>query len=669
MNKFYKRLTLPVLIILLTMPLLYANVFSADNVYLRQSMSVFNVIQATYDYSFSMTVENSGNQTYSGISAEVGKLKGFDNPQFIPGAETVGPRESRTYFFKIDIPRQTDPGLYFLPITFYYNNNGAKAELVAGSAAFSVARHISSVAGYDAALLDMAYTLENSAGFTANLVNTLSIAVTNRGNNLIQDVKVSLSLPEGMTLNNSMGTQNIGALGIGEEKTARFPILLDKKIENKNHPITVIMTGTSRNGSANAQQTIYIPVSGGEETEEDSTTDIEISDISAAAQITAGDDVMLSFSVKNTGNQEAENVKIEVVPDAGLANKSKNIFIEQKMAPGEKNAYYVQFLSDKNTERKSVSIRITVTAGVNEKAITQSQYASVYIEKSITEDEISIKTPQLIVDDYSFGGSSVSAGSEFGLNIVLRNTSAKSINNIKITLNADGGAFIPVGSSNSLYIGEIGAGERISRSINMSASPTADERTTAITVSMIYEDNDGGQFNASDMISIPVIQVTKLTVDDILGPPELYVGVQTGIDVRFYNTGKTILQNLRVMAEGNFDLMDSSAYYAGNMNSGASDSASFAFMPSEPGELKGKVIFTYDDPSGNPQQMEKEFSFNVMSGFADQVMDFPMEIPQQPSYVKYYIGGGILAALIIGLIILWRVLKRRKMHKDMEIDF
>jgi hypothetical protein len=203
----------------------------------------------------------------------------------------------------------------------------------------------------------------------------------------------------------------------------------------------------------------------------------------------------------------------------------------------------------------------------------------------------------------------------------------------------------------------------------MAASPNAEQMTTALNVSMTYEDGEGGVFQSSDTISIPVIQETSLTVDDIIAPPELYPGMQSGIDVRFYNTGKTQLRNLRVVAEGNFDTAESTSYYAGNMASGANDRYNFSFTPREEGSLDGKIIFTYDDPSGNQQTLEKEFSFQVMPQMQPDEELFPGDMPQeQTSRTPLYIGACVAVALIAALIALRRFLKRRKLHKEMEID-
>jgi uncharacterized repeat protein (TIGR01451 family) len=664
-----RRIYLLSLIVLLVQAMLPFTVTAADDVSVVQEESVFNVLQVSVGYSFSLNVTNKGNNTYSGISAEIGKLKGFEGAKFVPGAETIGPRETKTYFFTVDIDRTAEPGNVNLPITFYHSVNGTKEVLVQTQARFSVGRLISSVSGYDAAILDMAYKLENPEGLRAGVTNVLTVIVTNRGNTMLADVKVSLTLPDNMTINNSVGVQTLGSLGIGEEKTVKFPILPDKKSLNKNHPITVKLSGTGRgSSSASSEQTIYIPVTGGEDKKEDENINMEISAVSAPAQITAGDEFTVSFNVKNIGEGEVLNAKIEAVPETGAANKTKNVFVEAKMAPGEQKSYLVTFLTDKDSGKMSVPVKLTVSAGSGDKAFAVSQYASVYLEKVPTPPGIKVKNPQLVVDNYSYGGGSVSAGGEFDLNVSFFNTSAKDITNVKVTLTSDTGAFIPRGSSNSMYISEIPAGSRVSRGVTMSVSPSAEQKTTAINVAMGYEDADGA-YTSTDIISIPVVQVTELSVDDIIAPPELMVGVQTGLEVKYYNTGKTVLQNLRVVAEGNFDIVDSASYYGGNLASGASDSFSFGFTPREAGELKGTVTFTFDDPSGKQLSQEKDFSFMAAAMPEEQPMDGSQPEGAVPTdYKKYYIAGGVLAGLIIVSLLIVRSLKRRRMHREMEMD-
>ncbi|MDR0570091.1 MAG: hypothetical protein LBG71_02560 [Clostridiales Family XIII bacterium] len=643
---------------------------AAEGISASQELSAFNVVQLTEAYSFSLRLANQGSATYRGITAAVGKAKGFENGVFIPGAEAIGPKGENTYFFTVDISREAGPGAVDLPVTFYYDNNGKRETLIETRALFNVGRLISSVAGYDAVILDMAYTLENPEGFKAGATNVLTLVVTNRGNSVVQDVRVALTLPETMTIDNSSGSQYAGNLGIGEGKAVRFNVFVDKKTANKNHPVTVNMAGLGKSGAATSQQVVYIPVTGGEEKEEDSRPlSLQINGVGAPAQVPAGNEFTLCFNVWNDGEKDAENVKVEATSEPGAANKTANVFMEPKLAAGALKTYYITFLTDKTNGGKSIPLKMSVTSGTGDKAFSISQYANVYLEKLATEGGVSVKTPQLIVDGYSYGGGNVNAGKDFPLSVSFLNTSTKTVTNVKITLASDGGAFIPVGSSNSIYIAEIPAGDRVSRTLTMTVSPSAEQKTTPINVSMAYEDKDGGQFQGADVISIPVVQVTRLTVDDVVGQPMNYVGVPTGVEAKFYNTGKTALQNLRVAVEGNFDTAEGGSYYAGNMNSGASDSCTFTVIPREEGEMAGKLVFSFDDPSGNRVTQEKEFALAVgamqMEGGPEMAVD---ETPPK-DYTKFYVGGGAAAlAIIIFMVVLSGILKRRRMHRELEME-
>ena len=211
-----------------------------------------------------------------------------------------------------------------------------------------------------------------------------------------------------------------------------------------------------------------------------------------------------------------------------------------------------------------------------------------------------------MVSNYSYGGSFVQAGDEFRLDLGLQNTSsAHTTAQHKSHAGLPDGTFIPVRSSNSFFINRIDKNGTVNQSMYLSVKPDAEQKTTSITVSMSYEDTEGNAFTATDVISIPVMQDTRLIVDDIIAPPELYVGMPNGVSVDFYNMGRTKLHNLRINAEGDFDTMESNSYYAGNMEPGTTDSYDFSFIPRETGTMSGKIIFTYEDASGHQQVYEK----------------------------------------------------------------
>jgi hypothetical protein len=186
---------------------------------------------------------------------------------------------------------------------------------------------------------------------------------------------------------------------------------------------------------------------------------------------------------------------------------------------------------------------------------------------------------------------------------------------------------------------------------------------------MSYEDGSGNAFTSKDVISIPIMQETRLEVDDVIAPPELYAGMQSGVSVQFYNMGKTTLNNLRVTAEGDFDTPESTSYFVGNMESGKSDTYDFGFIPRKGGTMEGKIIFTYEDAAGDEQVLERPFSFEIQAE-----MPAMEEMPPEDAAAKgggskaLWIALGVLAWLVAIGIFVWRKIRKKKLHREMEID-
>ncbi|MDR0425355.1 MAG: hypothetical protein LBH39_07920 [Clostridiales Family XIII bacterium] len=629
----------------------------------RQQESIFNVMQGDVDTVFSLNLLNESDRTFSDITAEVGSAGGFENCRLVSGATSIAPRETATYFFRADIRGNASPGNVILPVTFYYGG-GTRTELARGEARFNVGRSVSTTAGYDLPLVDLAYKLPGDE-LEAGKSTELTLTLTNRGNVMLNDIQVSLELPEQMRIDGGFLTQYVNYLAVADDSSVRFPIFVEEKAENRHYQITAHITARARGASASFDRAISLPVVGG--VESTSSQAIEIGSVSLPQEAAAGDDFTLRFNVSNTGKSDVENIRVEASGDEGLVNRTKNIFVEPILKPGESKEYSVTFFSAQGAPGQR-SYAVKMGAAASGGAEPAAQYASIFITKESTPG--AVKTPQLIIDSYGYGGAPILAGGSFELQMGMLNTSAVKLSNIKVSLRSDTGAFIPLGGSSSFYIDSIEAKSLASKTLRLSVNPAAEQKTTALNVEMTYENEDGESFSAADVISIPVIQTTSLTVDDIIGPPELYQYSMAGLDVRFYNTGKTTLSNLRVTAEGNFDVVESINYYAGNMQSGASDTYSFSFNTREAGPLEGKVLFTYEDPSGEEQSYEKDFSFQVMEmpdmgdGMEGPMMDMPEE---GGGKIKYIVGGAAIF-LIAALIVLRRFLKKRKMHKEMEID-
>lgn len=287
--------------------------------------------------------------------------------------------------------------------------------------------------------------------------------------------------------------------------------------------------------------------------------------------------------------------------------------------------------------------------------------------------------PKLIISKYVIEPQMPRAGEKFTMTLSFHNTnSEKSCRNIKIFLTnestadgegiASGGVFSPVESSNTFYIDYIAPGETKEKTITFHTMPTAPSKTYTMTANFEYEDYQGTELKATELIGIPVVQVSKIQVDEPqiseMGP-----GGPVMVDLNFYNTGRDNLTNFMVSIEGEGFSADEQRYFVGNFQTGSSDSFSTTIYPHEEGEYKGKFIISYEDSTGSPHSIEKEFEgYYTMMDFGD-FEDFPMdEVPKSGLLSNPYLIGAALLILAGGLAVILKKKKNKKRLRDLDLN-
>ncbi|MEG2199175.1 MAG: hypothetical protein RRY25_02670, partial [Anaerovorax sp.] len=581
------------------------------------------------------------------------------------GSTKLGKDEELSVAFVVSASKSADTGSKSATLTIEYDGESTSVQKGYLTVYEYLATPDKPGSGNYVTVADISHKIKPSGGFAAGSGNEITFEIYNNGNSVIKNAQMSVTLPEGLSVYNASNSQSLGYISTGQKKTVTFPIYVDDTVVGKSYAIETVLSGLSYTNTEVAnKKTFYVPVLGAGSA---STKNIEINGISVPSQVESEKDFVLNFSVKNTGSSTVKNMKIYADVPEGLINKTRSTFVEANIAPGATKSYAITLFSKDSTE-KTYPIKIGVEPiDSKDGAGGTMQYASVYVTNG---NSANAKTPQLMVSDYSYGGTYVQSGTNFRLNITLYNTSKKTLSNIKVTLGSEDGTFIPSKSSNSFFIESISKKSRAGHSMMFSVKPDAKQATTAINVEMSYEDGAGNAFTSKDVISIPVVQEERLVVDDIPSPQDLYVGNPSGVTVQFYNMGKGTLNNLRATAIGDFDAPESVNYFVGNMEPGKSDSYDFTMVPRREGTMMGSVVFTYEDASGNEQSFEKPFEFQVMGEMPNIDGDQGV-VPEEPTgiqkYLKWIIGGGVAVAVAAGIIVAKKIRKRKK-NREMEID-
>ncbi|WP_019893207.1 hypothetical protein [Allobaculum stercoricanis] len=272
--------------------------------------------------------------------------------------------------------------------------------------------------------------------------------------------------------------------------------------------------------------------------------------------------------------------------------------------------------------------------------------------------------PNLIIDNYSYGGTSVQAGKTFDLSINFMNTSrALAVENIVMSLETAEGISI-ANSSNTFYFETLKPRHNITQNITLRATGKGENSSPTIGVNFRYEYIDQNQrmeITRSETIAIPVTQPERFEITEPT-LPEMQVGMESVLSFPYVNKGKGTLYNVAVKIEGDVDALQP-VQNLGNFESGRSGTIDAIFTTTQEGPTPFKIIVTYEDADGNEKKREFKYEPTVMAmpepELPPEMMD-PMDpqLVEQPSHNWMWIVGVILIVALGGGF--WWFKKRKK---------
>lgn len=512
---------------------------------------------------------------------------------------------------------------------------------------------------------------------------SVPVQIKNTGSYEAKNIAVTPQLGDGNpfeadTLNLS---QLISSIKSGSTGSANFNFNIPENTPSKSYPVKLKIDFENVYGNTfSSESTIYIKVTG-----QEGSARLLVKDISWSNPIILpGDTTSLNIKLFNSGALPLKDIKVSL---NGLKEDGFTLY-------GGSSSQYLNYLNKGEASDLVFSLAVS-------KKMTKGNYAlSVKLEyKDSTgkdgsdeqqffipvqgDDNQGVKTvPKIILEQYSSNPSIVRAGQNFLLNMSFLNTSeAKLVKNIKIYLTVNetstegANIFTPVNSSNTFFIDSIAPKGKVSKSLTMYTIPDAKQKTYTITANFEYEDGEGNEYKATELIGVPVTQQTNIDTSEIAFPPEAYPGQPIPVSFDFYNTGKTLLRNFMIKLDGDFQSQNGS-YFVGNFDVGASDHYEASIIPNAPGKIAGAIVISFEDPTGQKSEIRKDFSMNVMEM---PVQENPGMKPgmgpeaPKPGGIKgilknkfLWIGLGIIiASIVAGVIIRKRIIKKRE---DMTLD-
>lgn len=502
----------------------------------------------------------------------------------------------------------------------------------------------------------------------------LNILYQNKGTMDANDLKVRIEglSSSGFYITSGSDLRYVNRARGGAISSLNYDLKAAQNIASGTHELEVVF---EHSGQVERQK-IYLVVGGSEASPNLIMENLEY----PTSGLGPNKDFVINFDLINDGALAAKNIIVKAEStDPAILPRTNNIVNLGTINAGESKNVSFSFFATEDAENRNYPIQISVEyedeLNKDEK-YTLNQYVGMYVEEG--PDAGMGGKPKLIIDKYSFEPQLVKAGENFKMNLSFYNTnSSKTVKNIKIFLTAEpgsttdgsggGSAFTPVESSNTFYIDSIPPKGRVEKTITMFVVPDAIAKTHTITANFEYEDSEGNELKDIELIGVPVVQQSKLDTGEVGVFPEAYVGESTPVSIEFYNTGKVTLYNLMVKLEGDFQT-ESGQYYVGNFESGSSDYFEGYVIPAQAGPLEGQIVFTYEDSTGQIQEVRKDFSLNVMEM---PVFEDPWEGEMPPMVEKPTGIGGflkskgwIIAALIIALGITFFYRRKKKLKEE-----
>ncbi|WP_455502193.1 hypothetical protein [Gemmiger sp.] len=290
------------------------------------------------------------------------------------------------------------------------------------------------------------------------------------------------------------------------------------------------------------------------------------------------------------------------------------------------------------------------------------QQFSVTLGQCVDKDQTT--SPNLLVRTSTYGDS-VTAGTPFTLTLgVYATDGSEDLSDVIVSLTLPENISLN-GGSLSTYMG--GMSPKQMRDVSFDMLPAAGFTGTVANITVNMEGTGtvtGKAVSGTTTISVPVSQPNRFEVGQLeLSSDTIYVGDTGSVTLSYVNKGKNSVDNLEARLTGT-NLGAGGYQYLGNLNAGTEGSVDFDITPDAAGTVSGVITLSYEDASGNPQTVTKDFTVSAeemaMDDFYDPSMD-DVQPEQTGMPVWAWVLIGVCGVVVVVVIVV--VVRKRKKAK------
>ena len=509
----------------------------------------------------------------------------------------------------------------------------------------------------------------------------------------LEDVKVTLpGLSESKFVFDGGFTYKTVDIANGETTSVAFDLIACDGISSVRETISALAEYSIGGDVYNVSSDIIISCEPREMGSESGELDLTMIDYTVSSNRIRPDRVFtLSVTLKNSSDKDIEKARLSVLNLDGMkfAVNEGLTYSDFSIGAGETKKISFELIGCDGISSTREVLPVEISYG-NVNSVVYCTL-SCKPEENAQQDTTEVFAPNIIINEYDFGGEFVVAGTKFPLTITFENTSGEAvIENLKITINGasssiDGGiAFSAANSANSFFFEKIDTKATDSVTLEMLAKADATPNSYPIDISFSYEYTvTGKRYQAPtvrETINIPLQQEDRLVVNEPYYPNYVvFVGESCYVSASLVNMGKSGVYNVTASLRGEgFDMQESS-YYIGNIESGREEYYDAEFFPNIAGDINIELVVTYEDANGNQKEKVIPFTVSAQEMYVEDdmmreepiyddgmMMEGPVEESSLPSWIWYAVGGG--AGLVILIVIIVVVKKKRESSLGVDED-
>lgn len=451
-----------------------------------------------------------------------------------------------------------------------------------------------------------------AAGETRDITITVRNIGTHTASNLLTQAVPAGGSPFTIEFLNNSNTAGTITENRQHNMTMRISVQEDAQPGSHQIALTHFFRNQARD-NRETSDTLLVNITG----EAAGVSNLEIRNMQAPAPaVGVGETATITFSVYNSGDVEARNIRVVAAPENVtdiVPVQTSSTQTITSLAPGASHTLTFSFSPRESALSRSYAIGFTVTYG----ELSFQQFAAINVYNPDEEEDDALAN--LEIRGMSAPTGLISVGQTATITFNVHNTGHTDARNIRVTAAPEGsGELVPVQTSSTQTITSLAPGASATLSFSFSPREAASTRSYAVGFTVAYGELSFQQFAAINVYNpdeedeaTSRFQIPRVIVSETnLEPQVPRAGQEFSLEITFRNTSATrSVNNVRILMEeimGNLPGQGQS--FAGFNPLGGSNTLFIDYLPAR-GEITMNLRFT-TAVEATPGAHNMRFSFD-----------------------------------------------------------